>query len=128
MILIPSLWLKRLRRQILNLSLYIADRHWKLAWRRHSSRHSLKDLPVISEWNSAPASREFRYLWNAVSGLRPLENRWEVTEFSGNSLPLAVSDTVLTYSFCILIRIVKYKHNYILEIWNLFMFTNKLFL
>jgi len=33
--------------------------HWKLVWRRHSSRHSLNDRPVISEWNSPP-SRELR--------------------------------------------------------------------
>lgn len=51
--------------------------------------------PVISEWNSPP-NLEFLYLWNAVSAPRllpaPDANRCEVTELSGYSLPLAVSE------------------------------------
>lgn len=95
MILFSSFWLNLLNRHVLNRSLYTADRHWKLVWRRHSSKHSLNERPVISEWNS-PLSRLLRYLWKAVSGRRPLmpSNKWDVTELSGYSVPLSVQTWV----------------------------------
>lgn len=87
MILIPSFWLYLVNRQVLYLSLYSADLHWKLGCLRHSSKHSLSDRPDISEWCSPP-SLLFLYLWKAVSGFLPLK-RWEVIELSGYSEPLA---------------------------------------
>ncbi|KOB68809.1 Uncharacterized protein OBRU01_18728 [Operophtera brumata] len=57
---------------------------------KHSSKHSLSDRPVISEWNS-PVILLFLYRWKAVSGLRPGENRCDVTLLSGYSVPRAVT-------------------------------------